>query len=233
MVYRWVELRNVHLQAVTISPDVLHGQAAAGVEATSFDAGETVRMEHSSPDRFEHAHQAVVDDPVRAERKFVDLPFFWLVDRHGNVGCGPVCLGDQELVDVPDDPVYIRIAGADDFEAGLAAARIGVCLPDVRRIRDLHPKHSVSLHDNMLRRRGSPRLLAATALRHVFCPRGLSPKTGLRVQPGGVAASNLYPTRSAPRYSNSNSCDRYSHYGTASRNSCHCSNCRPREAPRK
>jgi hypothetical protein len=196
-----VELRDIHLEAKPVAAHILHRQPTAGMEAAALDAGETVRVKHPCPDRLQDAHQAVMYDPVRIEGELIDFPLLWLVNRHGHIRRGPEGPGHQYPADTVERPIQIAIAGADDLEARFPSSRISICLPDILPIYDLFPKHSVSLH-NLLRRRGSPRLLAAVALRCVFCPRSQSPGTWPRVQPGGVSAAVLYPTRSAPRHTN-------------------------------
>ena len=146
VIHRDVELGYVHLQAVTISADVPHRPAAAGVQAPAFDAGVGIGQEKSLPDRLDDAHQAVVDDPVRAEGQLEDLPLFRLVDCHRPVGGRPIGLRRQQMLHPGQNLIEMLFAIPDDPERGLAFPRLLIGRPDIVRIDDLLVQSAVSLH---------------------------------------------------------------------------------------
>ena len=97
MIHRRIKLGDVHLETIPITPDIFHRLPAACMEAAALDAGVGIGQEHPLPDRLDHPHQAMMDDPIGTKGQFEYLPFFGLIDRHGLIGRRPERFSDQQF----------------------------------------------------------------------------------------------------------------------------------------
>ena len=65
VIYGRIELGNVHLQAILVFADIFHRLAATGMQTFTFAAGMGIIEKQTIPDRFDHAHEAVVNNAIR------------------------------------------------------------------------------------------------------------------------------------------------------------------------
>ena len=97
MIHRWIKFGDVHLETIPITPDIFHRLSAACMEATALDAGVGIGQEHPLPDRLDHTHKTMMDNPIRAKGQLKNFPFFRLIDHHGLIGRCPERFSYQQF----------------------------------------------------------------------------------------------------------------------------------------
>jgi hypothetical protein len=142
----WVELGDVHFQAVAVASDEFHRPPAARVDTLARDAGIGIADEKPLPYRHEDAHEGMLDDAVRVERQPVNKAVFRHVDHHCRVRGRRERALDQDTPDPREIRVEVTRETHDGALPRLPAPGVPPCHADVLRIRDLLEKSSVSFH---------------------------------------------------------------------------------------
>jgi hypothetical protein len=150
MVYRWIELPDIHLQAISSwagRSDEVHSPSTCGMNTLSCPAGIRVMDEQAAPNWLKDVHQGMLDHSVRIERQLVDDPLLRFVDHLLRVRrCGEG-LFNQSVPDIENVLIQIIIEPADSILPALAFPGLFICQVDIIQLSYLIPKISVSLHD--------------------------------------------------------------------------------------